>query len=97
MLKVAEIACPDKLRAFPNSSLSRMTISRGVEEIARDINNQLECDIGNYVPVSLALDESTDIGSTAQLLIFIRGVNRKLSNFGRTFRFDKNKRSNARL
>ena len=74
MLKVAEIVCPDKLRAFQNVSLSKMTMSRRVEEIAGDINDQLDNDIEKYVSVSLALDESTDIGSTAQLLIFIRGV-----------------------
>ena len=45
MLKV-EIACPDKLLAFQNISLSRMTISCRVGEIARDINNQLKNDIG---------------------------------------------------
>ena len=74
MLKVAEIVCPDKQRAFQNVSLSRMTITRRVEEIGSDINDQLKSDIEKYVSVSLALDESTDIGSTAQLLIFIRGV-----------------------
>ena len=74
MLKVAEILCPDKQRAFQNVSLSRMTITRRVEEIGSDINDQLKSDIEKYVSVSLALDESTDIGSTAQLLIFIRGV-----------------------
>ena len=74
MLKVAEIVCPDKQRAFQNVSLSRMTNTRRVEEISRDINDQLNSDIEKYVSVSLALDESKDIGSTAQVIIFIRGV-----------------------
>ena len=39
MLKVAEIVCPDKQRAFRNVSLSRMTITRKVEEIGSDIND----------------------------------------------------------
>ena len=51
-----------------------MTITRRVEEIGTDIKEQLNSDIEKYVSVSLALDESTDIGSTAQLLVFIRGV-----------------------
>ena len=51
-----------------------MTITRRVEEIGTDIIEQLNSDIEKYVSVSLALDESTDIGSTAQLLVFIRGV-----------------------
>ena len=74
VLKVAEKVCPDKQRAFQNVSLSRMTISLRVEEISSDINDQLKSDMEKYVSMSLALNESTDIGSTAQLLIFIRGV-----------------------
>ena len=74
MLKVAEIVCLDKQRAFQNVSLSEMTITCRVEKIGSDINDQLKSDIEKYVSVSPALDESTDIGSTAQLLIFIRGV-----------------------
>ena len=46
---------------------------RREEEIGSDIKNQLNSSIQDYVFVSLALDESTDIGSTAQL-VFIRGV-----------------------
>ena len=49
-----------------------MTITRRVGEIGSDINDQLKSDIEKYVSVLLALDESTDIGFTAQLLIFIR-------------------------
>ena len=71
MLKVAEIVCPDKQRAFQNVSLSRMTITRSIEEIDSDINDQLKSDIEKYVSVLLALNEFTDISSTAQLLIFI--------------------------
>ena len=74
ILNVAEIVYPDELRALQNVSLSRTTISCRVEEIGSDIDDQFDNDIKKYVSVSLALDESTDIGSTAQLLIFIRGV-----------------------
>ena len=69
MLKVAEIVCPDKQPAFQNVNLSRMTITRRVEKIGSDINDQFKSNIEKYVSVSLALDESTDISSTAQLLI----------------------------
>ena len=85
MLKVAEIVCPDKLRAFQNVSLSRMTITRRVERINSYIYDQLNSDIEKYVTVSLALDESTDIGSTAQLLIFIRGVTENFQISGGLF------------
>ena len=40
MLKVAEIGCRDKQRAFQNVSLSRMTITRREEEIGSDIKDQ---------------------------------------------------------
>ena len=49
-----------------------MTIRRREKEIGSNIKNQLNSGIQKDVPVSLALDESTDIGSTAQLLVFIR-------------------------
>ena len=68
MLKVAEIVCPDKQPTFQNVSLSRMTITRRVKEICSDIKDQLNSGIHKYISVSLALDESKHIGSTAQLL-----------------------------
>jgi len=51
-----------------------MTITRRVEEIGDDLHDQLQSNAQKFVSVSLALDESTDIVSTAQLLIFFRGV-----------------------
>ena len=51
MLKVAEIVCPDKQPAFQNISLSRMTITRRVEEIGSDIKEQLNSDIEKYVQI----------------------------------------------
>jgi len=51
-----------------------MTITRRVEEIGNDLHDQLQSDVQKFVSVSLALDESTDIDSTTQLLIFLRGV-----------------------
>ena len=74
MLKVADIVCPDQRRSFQKVSLSRMTITRRVEKIDSDIKGPLNSGIQQYVSVLLALDESADIGSTAQLLTFIRGV-----------------------
>ena len=74
LLKVAEIVCPDKQRAFQNVNLSPVTITHREEEIGSDIKNQLNSAIQKYVSVSLSLDEYTHIGSTAQLLVFIRGI-----------------------
>ena len=74
MLEVAEIVCRDEQRAFQNVSLSRITITRRVEKIGSDFKDQLDGGIQKYVSESLVLDESTDIGSTAELLIFIQGI-----------------------
>ena len=74
LAKRTEIVCPVKQRAFQNVSLSRMTITRIVDEIGSDIKVQLNCGTQKYVSVPLALNDSSDIGFTAQLLIFIRGV-----------------------
>ena len=51
-----------------------MVITCRVEEIGSDIKDQLNSGIQKYLSVSLALDEFKDIGSTAQLLIFMREV-----------------------
>ena len=74
MLEVEEIVCRDEQRAFQNVSLSRITITRRVEKIGSDFKDQLDGGIQKYVSVSLVLDESMDIGSTAELLIFIREI-----------------------
>ena len=55
-----------------------MTITRRVEKIGYDLHDQLKSNAQKYVSVSLALDESTDIVSTVQLLIFLRGVTNDL-------------------
>ena len=73
MLKVADIVCPHKKGAIQNVSLARMTITRRIEESGNDLHDQLQSNAQKYISESLALDESTDIGSTAQL-IFLRGV-----------------------
>jgi len=54
-------------------SLARMT-TRRAEKIGNDLPDQLQSNAQKYVSVSLALDESADIVSTAQLLIFLRGT-----------------------
>ena len=74
MLEVEEIVCRDEQRAFQNVSLSRITITRRVEKIGSDFKDQLDGGIQKYVSVSLVLDESIDIGSTAELHIFIREI-----------------------
>jgi len=51
-----------------------MTITRRAEKIGDDLHDQLQSNQKKYVYVPLALDESTNIVSTVQLLIFLRGA-----------------------
>ncbi|CAI6372756.1 unnamed protein product [Macrosiphum euphorbiae] len=65
---------PEKMSVFENISLSRNTITRRVEDIGGDLMTKLQIKSKTFTFFSLALDESTDVSDTAQLLIFIRGI-----------------------
>ncbi|XP_075933644.1 general transcription factor II-I repeat domain-containing protein 2-like [Anarhichas minor] len=71
---VAEEVCPEKKDVFNAVSLSASTITRRIEEIGGNVYAQLQQKTKEFYFFSLALDESTDVQDTAQLLIFIRGV-----------------------
>lgn len=64
---------------FQSVSLSHQTVSRRVDEISIHVTNKLETIINNCCYFSIALDESTDISDTSQMLIFIRTVNENYS------------------
>uniref|UniRef100_A0A3P9JPU4 SPIN-DOC-like zinc-finger domain-containing protein n=1 Tax=Oryzias latipes TaxID=8090 RepID=A0A3P9JPU4_ORYLA len=71
----ASIMCPSQERVFSQISLSRNTVTRRVEDLSRDIRDQLTVKSRDFVAFSLACDESTDISDSAQLLVFVRGIN----------------------
>ena len=75
MSVVIEEVCPEKKDVFNTVSLSASTITRRIKEIGGNVYAQLLQKTKEYEFFSLALDESTDVQDTAQLLIFIRGVN----------------------
>uniref|UniRef100_A0A8C8R4R6 Uncharacterized protein n=1 Tax=Pelusios castaneus TaxID=367368 RepID=A0A8C8R4R6_9SAUR len=74
MIETAGLLCPESKDKFEKLSLSRRTVTRRVELIDEDIASKLNNTAVSFKLYSLALDESTDIKDTAQLLIFIRGV-----------------------
>ena len=66
---VADVAFPDK-----KDLISRFTIACRIDDLADDIEKSLKVTTSTLEWISLALDESTDISDTAQLAVFIRGV-----------------------
>lgn len=73
MISVAEEICPENVNLFKAVNLSARTIARRVEDIGNNITNQLKTKTKKFEWFSMALDESTDVEDTAQLL-FIRGI-----------------------
>lgn len=71
---VVEEVCPEKKDVLNAVSLSASTITRRMEELGGNVYAQLQQKTKEFDFFSLALDESTDVQDTAQLLIFIRGV-----------------------
>ena len=59
-------------------SLSASTVTRRIEEMGHNVHVQLKERAKDFECFALAMDKSNDVKDTAQLLIFIRGVN---SNF----------------
>lgn len=75
----AETVCPDNINKFKSISLSPRTVARRIEKLGEDLERQLLLKAKKFIAFSLALDESTDVVDTAQLAIFIRGVDNNLS------------------
>ncbi|KAK0133129.1 General transcription factor II-I repeat domain-containing protein 2 [Merluccius polli] len=78
MMIVCDLVCPEKKQAFSNVSLSRNTVADRTCDLATNLFDQL-MEKGKYsVAFSLAVDESSDTSDTAQLAVFIRGVDSNL-------------------
>ncbi|KAF8791159.1 General transcription factor II-I repeat like protein [Argiope bruennichi] len=74
MLQVCDVLCLDKKNNSETVNLSRKTVTSRIEVIDKNLTSQLESKIGQFKFCSIAIDESTDINDTAQLVLFIRGV-----------------------
>ena len=78
MLKVADVSFPFQKSIIQNISLSRNTVASRINDLSQNLVLQLKEKIKEFTNFSLAVDESTDTVDTAQLAVFIRGIN---SNF----------------
>ncbi|KAF0042457.1 hypothetical protein F2P81_005989 [Scophthalmus maximus] len=56
MVESAALLCPEKKEAFENIPLSRRTLTRRVEDIAENLEFQLQSEMGSFDFFSLALD-----------------------------------------
>ena len=74
MLSAISLICPSQNKKFQNVSLSRTTIQRRIKDIANNITEQLRHKAIEFSYYSLAIDESTDSTDTAQVLVFVRGI-----------------------
>ena len=70
----AEEICPQKRQKFANINLSRNTVVDRICDLSENVQQQLSEKAAHFVAYSVAIDESTDVRNTAQLAIFIRGV-----------------------
>ena len=75
MMEAVNDLCPEKANLFGSISLSASSVVRRIEELGENIQLQIHEKAKNFLWYSLAMDESTDLSSTSQLLVFIRGVN----------------------
>ena len=66
----------EKMWMFQDIRLSRMTVQRKVADIAANLTDQLKQKVKEFCFYSLAMDESINCCDTAQLVIYIRGVDK---------------------
>ena len=79
-IKMAHVFGEDKIaRKFETVSLSHQTIARRISDFGKYVSSKLKSIVENWVYFSLALDESTDISNTSELLIFIRTVDKNFT------------------
>ena len=81
MLDVVNILCPETKSKFESVALSRRTVVRRLTDLSEDLFLLLQEASNRFLCFSSALDESNDVKDTAQLLVFIRGVDRSFNIF----------------
>ncbi|XP_076806255.1 general transcription factor II-I repeat domain-containing protein 2-like [Clavelina lepadiformis] len=78
-MDIAQEMWPKMKCEFEKISMSRWTITRRIDDLASDISDTLRDKAKNFVSWSFAMDESMDQKDTAQLAIFVKGVDKELN------------------
>ena len=74
MMTVAETVSLEKIKLFSGFSFSAQTITRRIRKISKNVKyNKKDC--FEDLQFLIAIDESTDTTDTAQLAVFVSGVN----------------------
>ncbi|KAL3873751.1 hypothetical protein ACJMK2_036840 [Sinanodonta woodiana] len=74
MTTASEKLCLEVVRKLQTVSLNRMTVKQRIPHLSADATRQLADKATDFFYFSLAANESTDIISTAQLLVCVLGV-----------------------
>ena len=74
ILQAANIICSEKKSQFSTISLSANTVAEHISDMSSNIYEQLREKAKCFSAYSIPLDESTDITNTAQLAIYLRGI-----------------------
>ncbi|KII67030.1 General transcription factor II-I repeat domain-containing protein 2 [Thelohanellus kitauei] len=74
LLDISNVICPEYKNDYESICLSRRTVVRRINMMACDIKKTLKEQISRLKSFSIALDESIDASDTAQLAVFLRGV-----------------------
>ena len=77
LLTFINLIAPEKKKYIEELPLSRNTVTRRIQEISKDYEEQLKMKANEFIFFSIAMDESLDITDIPQRVIFIRGVDRK--------------------
>lgn len=94
MLKVANVSFPFQKSIIQNISLARNTVASAINDLFQNLVLQLKENFKECTNFSLAVDESTNTVDTAQLAVFIRGIN---SNFEITEELQSDRYYNSKL
>ncbi|KAH1165489.1 hypothetical protein KIL84_023048 [Mauremys mutica] len=78
-IKVSEIVCPDTLILLKTSLLSPNTVAEHILELSKDIDGQLIEKSTAFHAYSITLHESINLTDSAQLAIFVRGVDKNFA------------------